>query len=82
MTAREGETVDERADRYANAILYFIDHPDAIDNEFMRSFINGVRTEVEALEAEQQLEEAAKAAPLLFSFIRWAIRLGSCLVGI
>lgn len=76
MASRDGETVDEQAERYANAILYFIDHPEAMDNEFMRSFINGVRAEVEAMEEEhRKLEEAAKAAPLSFSSIL-------CLVGI
>jgi len=66
-----------RAERYADAILYFIDHPEAIDNEFMRSFVNGVRMEVEALEAEQRkLEEAAKAAPPPISSMGWSVGFG------
>ncbi len=59
----DGEEIGRRCERYGEAILYFIDHPEAIDNEFMKSFINSVKADVEALEAEQQAkEEAAKAA--------------------
>ena len=65
MDADEGD-IGRRCERYGEAILYFIDHPEAIDNEFMMSFINSVKADVEALEAEQQAkEEAAKAAPPL-----------------
>ena len=48
--AEETETPEEyekRIDGYAEAIVYFLDHPDAPLNPVVRAFIESVRKEIE-----------------------------------
>lgn len=42
------EEYEKRIDSYAEAVLYFLDHPDAPLNPVVRAFIESMRTEIES----------------------------------
>jgi len=76
-----GPVPDSEAEEFAEAIVFYLEHPEAIHDDFLKAFMDGARIRVERLVKEQDAaEEAAKAAPLSISSLIQIIV--SCLVGI
>ena len=71
-------------EEFAEAIVFYLEHPEAVHDEFLKAFMDGARIRVERLVKEQDaVEEAAKAAPPSISFmLNCIIKFGLCLVGI
>ena len=53
------ETQEEKTGRYAETMLFYLDHPEAIHDRFLKAFMDGIRKKVEKYERQLEAAEAA-----------------------